>query len=194
MHDSILNIGPRLRELRRKQKRSQGELAEMCALTKGMISKLETGRSIPTLPVLFRVLAALDCEAEDFFRGIQQDQQPKYIHAKSATASPMEREIQARGFNYLTLLEGGGGDFQIRAAILEIEPGSIREKVTTDAFEYKYMLSGKVDYEIGDDVIQLEAGDSLFYDGRIEHVPHNRGEETARMLIVYLHDKILGIS
>lgn len=192
MHQSLLHIGPRLRELRRERKLSQAELAKSCELTKGMISKLETGRSIPTIPVLFRVLTALDCKAETFFKDIQQHQRPNYIHRKAAEKSPMEREIQARGFQYSTLLEGGGSDFQLRAAILEIEPFSIREKVTTDAYEFKYMLSGQVEYEIGDDVILFEQGDSLLYDGRIEHVPHNRGQEIARMLIVYLHDKILG--
>lgn len=191
MEDSLLKIGPRLRRLRRDKKLSQQELAEASGITKGMVSKVETGRSIPTLPLLFRILSALGCDAKDFFEGIPFRKPTNYVHRSAASAQPMERELASRGFNYFELLEGGAKDFAIRVAILEIEPGSSRDKVTTDAYEYKYVLSGNIDYEIGNEMIHLGTGDSLFYDGRIEHVPHNRGEDLARILVVYLHDKLL---
>ncbi|MEL7162285.1 MAG: cupin domain-containing protein, partial [Bacteroidota bacterium] len=187
-----LHLGPRLRFLRREQRLSQQAVAERSGLTKGMVSKVETGRSIPTLPALFRLLGALDCPAERFFQDMEVGgTPPPYVHRPAAQAQPLERELAARGFDYSCLLEGEGKDFALRAAILEIEPGSIREKVTTDAYEYKYVLAGELDYEIGEDTLHLGPGDSLFYDGRIAHVPHNRGTEPARLLVVYLHDKLL---
>lgn len=191
MDANLLDIGPRLRELRRALRYSQQYVAETSGLTKGTVSKVETGRIIPTLPVLFALLRALDEDAERFFRGVRFAAPPPYYHRTKAAAQPLERELASRGFDYLQLLEAEAKDFAVRAVILEIEPGSSREQVTTDAYEYKYMLSGHLDYEIGEDTLKLAPGDSLFYDGRIPHVPHNRSTETARMLVVYIHDTLL---
>jgi transcriptional regulator with XRE-family HTH domain len=191
MEANLLDIGPRLRELRRARRHSQQTLAEAAGLTKSTVCKVETGRIIPTLPVLFALLRALEENAEDFFQGSRFEGPPPYTHRSKAAAKPLERELASRGFDYLQLLEADTRDFALRAVILEVEPGSSREKVTTAAYEYKYMLSGHLEYEIGDDVLNLAPGDSLFYDGRIPHVPHNRGDQPARMLVVYIHDKLL---
>ena len=42
-----------------------------------------------------------------------------------------------------------------------------------------------MEYEIGDEVFTLRAGDSLFFDARLPHVPVNRTNELVRMLVVY---------
>lgn len=193
MDQVLLDIGQRLRALRRTQKLSLLEAASRAGITKGMLSKVETGRTIPSLPVLLRLIKGMECEADEFFQGIQFTPKPLYIHRRACDAQPLEREIAALGFNYTQLLEGSGDDFVIRSVILRIEPGSRREKVTTDAFEYKYVLEGVLEYEIGDETILLRKGDSLFYDGRIPHVPRNRTQKTARMLVVYIHDHLLPI-
>jgi transcriptional regulator with XRE-family HTH domain len=191
MENNLLDIGPRLRDLRRAKGCSQQAVAEAAGLTKSTVSKVETGRIIPTLPVLFALLRALGENPEDFFKGARFETPPPYVHRPKAAAKPLERELASRGFDYLQLLEADACNFALRAVILEVGPGSSREKVTTDAFEYKYMLSGHLDYEIGDDVLHLAPGDSLFYDGRIPHVPHNRGEKPAQMLVVYIHNSFL---
>lgn len=190
MDQELLHIGPRLRSLRRKKRLSQQQVADLSSIGKAMVSKIETGRVIPTLPVLFRFLRAVDCSAEEFFQGVDNRSTPRYVHRTAASSEPLERELASLGFQYYELLEGVGTNFAARAVILEIEPDSRREKVTTDAFEYKYVLCGELDYEIGEETIKLRPGDSLFYDGRIPHVPHNRGREMARMLVLYIHDQL----
>jgi uncharacterized cupin superfamily protein len=69
--------------------------------------------------------------------------------------------------------------------LLEVQPNSEREKVITDAFEFKYILTGECAYVIGDQEVLLKEGDSIFFDGRIPHVPINRGKVPSKMLVVY---------
>jgi uncharacterized cupin superfamily protein len=69
--------------------------------------------------------------------------------------------------------------------LLEVKPNSQREKVVTDAFEFKYILTGECYYEIGDQEVLLKEGDSIFFDGRIPHVPINKGKASSKMLVVY---------
>jgi mannose-6-phosphate isomerase-like protein (cupin superfamily) len=71
------------------------------------------------------------------------------------------------------------------SVLLEVQPNSKREKVVTDAFEFKYILTGECYYEIGDQEVLLKEGDSIFFDGRVPHVPVNKGNVHSKMLVVY---------
>ncbi|WP_448633581.1 cupin domain-containing protein [Pedobacter panaciterrae] len=57
--------------------------------------------------------------------------------------------------------------------------------VTTDAFEYKYLIKGKIEYLIEDKNYILEEGDSIFFDGRLGHNLSNIGDSDVLMLVVY---------
>ncbi|WP_295712747.1 cupin domain-containing protein [Mucilaginibacter sp.] len=60
--------------------------------------------------------------------------------------------------------------------------------MSTEAFEYKYILKGEIDYLINGQVYNLKEGDSLFFDGRLPHVPKNSTTENCVMLIVYFFE------
>ena len=57
--------------------------------------------------------------------------------------------------------------------------------VSTDAFEFKYLLKGKVEYTIGEETYLMEEGDSLFFDAGDLHNPRNTGQEDALLLVIY---------
>jgi uncharacterized cupin superfamily protein len=57
--------------------------------------------------------------------------------------------------------------------------------VHTDAYEYKYVIKGKVAYLIDGQEYILEEGDSLFFDGRLGHSPSNIGKTEALLLVMY---------
>jgi len=58
--------------------------------------------------------------------------------------------------------------------------------VVTDGFTFLYLIEGTVNYLLADEEITLETGDSLFFDGKIPHVPQNLSGSTAIMLVIYL--------
>jgi mannose-6-phosphate isomerase-like protein (cupin superfamily) len=47
------------------------------------------------------------------------------------------------------------------------------------------MISGECFYTIGEEEVLLKEGDSIFFDGRIPHVPVNKGKISAKMLVLY---------
>ncbi len=73
--------------------------------------------------------------------------------------------------------------------VLELEPGCSRPLVETDAFEYKYVLSGEIAYWFKDEKITLRPGDSMLFDGRIPHTPQNSGSQAASMLVIYFFEE-----
>lgn len=186
MSSSILpQFGRKIRAIRIEKKLSVQEVADRSEISKGMLSKIENGRSIPSLQVLLSVIKGLDIDIQTFFTGIYLDNDKKYIHVKKQDVSVIEKEQGAKGYTYSMAFGSNISSETIEVVILTIEPGAVRQKVTTDAYELKYMISGKVKYYLEDEFVELEKGDFLFYNGRIPHVPINEGAELVEMLVVY---------
>ncbi len=183
----ILEIGLKIRKIRQDRELTVQQLAERADVSKGLISRIENGRTIPSLPVLIAIVKGLNIEINDFFGDIDTRSGPDFILIKNGEGGEAFQKENVNGYWYRRLLTQELGDFILETTILEIEPGTKRHQVTTDAYELKYMLEGSVQYVIGHEKMLVEPGDVLYFDGRIPHVPINVGTQTAKMLVVYLH-------
>lgn len=178
-------IGKKIRENRVQRQTKLHELAETAGISKGLLSKIENGRTIPSLPVLLAVVRALKMDLDVFFEGIEMSEEKPYIHRKKSEYVPFEKE-EALGFLYHSILAGSVGPVAMEAVILEVQPGSRREAVSTDGYEFKYVIKGEVEYHLGDEVVAMREGDSLFFNAKIPHLPVNRSSQPVVMLVVYL--------
>lgn len=184
---SLLEVSRRIKEHRLQKRFTLQELADKSNVSKGLISQIENGRSIPSLPVLFSIIQSLEIEVSDFFEDLSV-LEPTIIIQKKEDYEPFEKE-DTRGFLYERILTKNLPASTIDVVLLELLPNSHRELVTTEAFEYKYILSGEVEYMINGDTFHLEERDSLFFDGRLSHVPKNKTEKPCSMLIVYFFNQ-----
>lgn len=185
----MLEISKRIKEHRIEKRLTVQELADKSGVSKGLISQIENGRSIPSLPVLFGIIQSLEVALGDFFSNIATSlEEPAVIVRKKAEYESFQKE-NASGFLYHRIMVKNLFPATMDVVLFELQQESHRDLVTTDAFEYKYMIKGKVEYEINGSFHTLEEGDSLFFDGRLPHVPRNTGEGTAVMLIVYFFDQ-----
>lgn len=188
-HHLLSGIGHRLRQLRRANTITLTDLANRAGVSKSLLSKIENGRTLPSLPVLMHLIQALGLYPEDFFRGLRTELPTKYIHRPAAAATPIKKEKDAKGFHYRLLFEQAFKHFSLQAVLLDIEPGSEHTMVSVEALEFKFLLKGHLQYQIEEEVITLQPGDSLFYDGRLPHVPRNEGTETAQVLVLSLFNQ-----
>jgi transcriptional regulator with XRE-family HTH domain len=185
MNDYLIGIGKRIKDIRKKNKKTISTVANAAEVSNGLISRIENGRTIPSLPVLLNIINALEIEVSDFFEGMPKPTAANYIVSRAEDNSIIEKEDDAKGFTYRYIFGKQLSSIGFEVVLLEVKPNSQREKVETDAFEFKYMLSGECSYVIGDDEVLLKEGDSIFFDGRIPHVPMNRSKTSAKMLVLY---------
>lgn len=185
MEDYLIGIGKRIKEIRKNSNNTISEVATKAGVTAGLISRVENGRTIPSLPVLLKIIDSLGIEVTDFFGGMPQSESTKFIVTRKEENSIIEKEDEAIGFNYTYIFGKQINSLGFETVLLEVKPNSKREKVVTDAYEYKYMLSGECIYLIDDTEVTLYEGDAIFFDGRIPHVPINRSKESAKMLVIY---------
>ncbi len=185
MEDYLIGIGKRIKELRKNGNLIISDIAIKACVTAGLISRIENGRTIPSLPVLLKIISALEIEVTDFFSGMPHTNGAKYILSRKEENTVIEKEDDALGFSYSYIFGKQISSLGFEAVLLQVHPNSKREKVITDAYEFKYLLSGECCYIIDDEEVVLQEGDSIFFDGRIPHVPENRSTNTASMLVLY---------
>ncbi len=68
--DGKMLLGARLRDVRTKKNLSLPDLAERAGISKARLSDLERGRSLPSLPTLDTLAAALGTTAAALLRGV----------------------------------------------------------------------------------------------------------------------------
>jgi transcriptional regulator with XRE-family HTH domain len=181
----LLSIGKKVHEIRTSKKMKLVELAALANVSKGLLSQIENGRTIPSLPVLLQIIKALDIGYSTFFEGIENQPAGNYMLQRKENYTLTEKE-EARGFSYFSILSGSAGNAALQFYILELEPDASREKVVTNGYTYLYLLQGKVDYFLDREILTLHEGDSLFFNGNVPHVPKNNSGSQVRMLVVYI--------
>ncbi len=183
----ISGIGKHIKKLRKEKKLKLTVLAKLAGVSKGLVSKIENGRTVPSLPVLFSIINALELSPGDFFESLNFEPPQTYLHKRPEEFQKVKKEDKAKGFNYQLMMEMGFQDFSFEALTMVVLPGAEREPVSSDAYEFKYMLEGEVSYQIDEEEVTLKAGDCLLYEGRIPHVPHNTSGKPAKMLAIYFY-------
>lgn len=180
-------IGGLIRKYRKEKDLKLLDLSALTGIKSAMLSKIENGRMLPTIPTLFTIINRLSIRPEVFFAQLSnEDNFPGYFFLPKASFSTYEKEESAVGFQYQSILEYNyeGGNFQI--SLVTLQPGASRPQVTTAAFEFVYVLQGALGYELEDKTFDMETGDALFFDGNIAHVPKNKTQTPAMLLVLYL--------
>ncbi|WP_114939987.1 helix-turn-helix domain-containing protein [Mucilaginibacter endophyticus] len=187
--DILIQISNRIKERRRDKNITVQELAVRANVSKGLISQIENSRTIPSLIVLIDIIKALEIDLNEFFKDMRSksDHMPVLVKRKHEY-DHFEKE-HADGFHYQRIFTQSISQSTVDIVILELEPNATRPLVETEAFEYKYILSGEIAYQFDDDLITLNQGDSMLFDGRIPHTPKNTGNTTASMLVVYFFEE-----
>jgi len=193
MEDAILiQISNRIKERRREKNITVQELATRANVSKGLISQIENSRTIPSLIVLIDIIRSLDIDLNAFFKDIRhKEESTEPIIKRKADYEHFEKE-HAEGFHYQRIFTRSIKNSTVDVVILELAPDSHRELVQTEAYEYKYILSGEVDYVFNDKIYSLSQGDSMLFDGRIPHTPKNNTDKPASMLVVYFFEESSG--
>lgn len=182
----IHRIGPKIRAYRKERGLRLVDLSKAATISSAMLSKIENGRIIPTIPTLFQLIGVLGVEPQDFFAEINDAANfSGYLLVRKENYVPYVKEENAVGFHYQSILEHTlhNNDFQI--SIVTLDPGNKRPLVTTAAFEFLYMIKGEIKFHLEDTVLDIREGDSLFFDGRIKHAPFNQQKAPVLYLIIY---------
>jgi transcriptional regulator with XRE-family HTH domain len=183
----ILLLGDKIKSKRTLRNITLEQLANKAGVSKGLISQIENNRTVPSLPVLFNIIHSLDEDLKTFFEDMHDAvKKGNVLIIRKGQEKLFEKE-PVKGFSYKRILTRTLAAQAADVVLLELKKNAVRKQmISTDAFECKYMLKGKVEYQIDKEVFTLSAGDTLFFDGRTPHRLKNIGAGEALMLVFYL--------
>lgn len=190
--DILLQISNKLRELRKAQGITLQDVADNAGVTKSLVSQVENSRAVPSLLVLLNLIKAVGADLNSFFAAIDTTASTEKVIVKRRKEYTFFEKENATGFMYERVLSTTIGTQHVDVVLLTLQPGAQREMITTDALEMKYVINGEVEYLIADKTYHLSAGDSIYFDGREPHVPHNHASEAAVMLVFYFFGAAFG--
>ncbi|MFC3568008.1 XRE family transcriptional regulator [Paracoccus sp. TOH] len=178
-------IGRQVRELRKRQRMTGSKLASQAGLSVGMLSKIENGVISPSLTTLQTLADALRVPLIQLFSGYEEPRGA--MHVKSGTAVEVERAGTRAGHQYHLLGHIGSNNSGV-----VVEPYLIVLSTESDHFptfqhegiELLYMLEGRIGYRHGEQIYDLEPGDSLIFDADAPHGPEVLRDLPARYLSV----------
>jgi len=183
-NEVVSRIAQKIRMHRLEKNLTVQELAKRSHVSKGLLSKIENSRTIPSLPVFITIIQSLEISLKEFFREMVLSNGKNYLLVKKDQAVPMHREDRT-GFKYHYLLSQNLTNGTMEAVLLSIEPGAKGNPTTSDGYEFKYVLKGTCDYLINEEVVSLEEGDALYFDASIPHLPVNNTKKRVEMLVIY---------
>jgi transcriptional regulator with XRE-family HTH domain len=182
--EQITLIAKRIKELRTEKGLTLQTLSERTNLTKGLISKIENSRTIPSLPVFLSLINALEVNPNIFFDTLSISVNKNYLHIKQKEYKHIKKENRP-GFDYRFILAQSLQGCTMETVLLTLKPKAKSKPTTTDGFEFKYIVSGDCDYYIHDEKIQLREGDSIYFDASQPHYPVNNTKRKVVMLVHY---------
>jgi transcriptional regulator with XRE-family HTH domain len=179
------DIGAKLRQLRLKKKIGLVDLGKHTGLSASMLSQLENGKMIPTLPTLARIAMVFDVGVDHFFEDRRKQSLFSVVRAGERLRFP-DRADAPKPSYYFECLAFSSQEKSLQAYQADIEPREAHEVQDHrhEGAEFLHVLAGTLVIRYVDVEHELKAGDSVYFDGSQPHAYRALGDETARALVV----------
>ena len=178
---TTINIGEKIKFLRKKNELSIQKLAKKSGVSPAGIYKIETNEMTPTITTLMKIAEALDKKVSFFIDEEDSLSDVEYIRQEERKKARIN-ESKVTYENVAAKLE----DCLMEAFVVVIDVGGTSgdEPMSHRGEELDICLSGKVEFTIRDQEYLLEPEDSIHFKARIPHSWRNAGEEQVRMVTV----------
>ena len=168
-----MGLGDKIRSLRLKQKISIEQLSAMSGLSKGLISQIERDITGPSVASLWKISKALNVTMNHFF--------DEYDNFNQVVRKDERKKIMMKNGNRTYELLCPNLKNQLEMLWIDIEPNdsSSEELISHEGEECGVVIKGTLRVLSGENVYDLNEGDSIYLDSTIPHRYVNVGTELA---------------
>jgi len=176
-------IGRKIRALRRGKKLGLVQLGEHSGLSPGMLSKIERGQIVPTLPTLLRIAMVFGVGLEHFFA---EGEAPAVSVVRRAERMQLPERPGAEPPSYLfESLDFTATDRKMNAFLAEFPAGSAASEPHSHAgAEFIYVIEGTLALTVDERDVVLETGDSAYFDSEVPHGYRQLGDVACSAIVV----------
>lgn len=173
--DANIPVGKKIKNARMAKKITLNFVANETGYSIDYLKKLEAGKVIPPVGTILQIARALQIDSGFLLK----EQEPD-----------IEKRIKAytkRTDDYAyTTLTPGAENKHLKAFRVTIDAMQNHKGVgyQHDGEEFIYVLSGKIEVIVGDNVNTLSKNDSLHFNSGIKHMLRNVGKKEAELIVV----------
>ena len=172
-------IGERLRAIRLLRRRTLKEVAEAAGVSESFVSQIERGRSNASVASLQRIAGSLGIDVSDLF-ATNGPPGPRVLRRE--TREPI---VWGHLGRKSLLTPKPFHSLEVIAAEFDAGGSTGDEPYTHgDSEELLLVIAGRVHVQLGTDLYELGAGDSVHYRSSTPHRVSNAGDEPAEVLFV----------
>jgi transcriptional regulator with XRE-family HTH domain len=172
-----LALGRNVRRLREDRGMAIRELAELSQVSSSFVSQVERGVASPSVASLRRIAEALGTSIGALFDG--KNSLGKFIAAKDR---PRMLHPDGRWEDFL-LTPQSARRLQVILSVIESGEGSGEEPYTHDSDEEcVIVLTGSLEFHVGDETYTMNEGDSLTFESRQPHWNRNPSASKTEVL------------
>ncbi len=182
---SEYELGRKLRQLRLRKKIALVDLGRHTGLSPSMLSQLENGKMIPTLPTLARIAMVFDVSLDHFFGDKRGRKLFSVVRANERMRFPdrADAPLPSYFFECLTFASQGKG-LQAYLAEFPPRPQTPSSEHFHEGVEFLFVLEGELTIRYQEENHELHTGDSVLLDCSEPHSYHGSGKKTARAVVV----------
>ena len=182
---SSYELGRKLRQLRLRKKISLVDLGKHTGLSPSLLSQLENGKMVPTLPTLTRIAMVFDVGLDHFFGDKQRQKQFSIVRSNERMRFPERADVPVPAYFFECLAFSAQGK-SMQAYLAEfpnVTGPSVSEHFHAGS-EFLFMLEGSLTIQFQGEAHQLNAGDSVYMDSSQPHAYRATSEAIARAVVV----------
>jgi len=181
-----LNIGQKIRKLRKEERLTLQDLSDLSGLSKPLLSQIENDQVIPPIATLLKIAKGLKVGIHFFFEE-EGDRQKFVLLRSSDLRSSRRRSGNDSPQNYLYhSLAPGMRHKSMEPFLVEFESGEWDDSLLYrhDGEEFIYLLEGELEFHYGQEIMVLKTGDSIYYDSSEAHGYISLGSKKAKAVAV----------
>jgi transcriptional regulator with XRE-family HTH domain len=182
-------VGMAIRELRQREGLTIAQVADQAGLSRGMLSKIETGSTMAGMDTLARIARVLGVSMSVLFSKYDATASSAQ-HVKRGAGMEVVRRGTRSGHTYHLLAYDQGPIKAFEPFLITIEDDTERYPTFQHpGTEFLYMLEGVIEYRCGQQTYTLEPGDSLSFQGEIPHGPEHLTQCPIRFLSIIVYPR-----
>ena len=149
------------------------------------LTEIEEANVIPPLGTVIKLAKALDMKVGYFISG-EEGKTYTIVRKddRQVTSRYDSKKEKQYGYEYVSLAPHKT-DRHMEPFLVTLEPSeTAEERSTHDGQEFIFVLQGKMEVRLGEEIHILETGDSIYYDSTVPHLVKCHNQEITKIIAV----------
>ena len=178
-------VADNLRALRKQRELSLDDLASRSGVSRATLSQIETSKTNPTIAILWKIAAGLGVPFASLLGEERVDRVRVLRRGDAQVLRSADGRLESRP------LTPAGASPMVECYELRLQPRatSQSEPHAKGTCESLTVLTGALRLHVGDEVCDLAAGDSVYFEADVAHAYENPGRVESRYINVILYNR-----